>query len=169
MKLFREYIERRGYSWRTIRRAMERGDLPLAYTTKGGQWRFRRPRGASQDEIVRWLIFDGGNAKRRCSPQLRQWLNAVEIHFPHKQPKGDFPRRGEMKDLEVKGIAWAWLYDAQRWFRQMENKRPIDKMSKEELSAVLEAVWPVRDEIVAWERAYAQKIGAVSATPKPAA
>jgi hypothetical protein len=74
-----------------------------------------------------------------------------------------------MKELDVKGIAWAWLYDAQRWFRQMENKHPIDRMSKEELSAVLEAVWPVRDEIVAWERAYVEKVGAGNATVTPTA
>ena len=30
MKLLREYVERRGYHWRTIRRAMIAGEVPLA-------------------------------------------------------------------------------------------------------------------------------------------
>jgi hypothetical protein len=159
MQLFREYIERRGYSWRTIRRAMERGDLPLAYTTKGGQWRFRRPRGASRDEIVRWLIFDGGNAKRRCSPQLRQWLNAVEIHFPHKQPKDGGPRRGEIKPSVKDNISAAWVYDAVRWLKIMERQRPIESMTEDEIVAVLEAVRPVRDQIAALEAVFVKKAG----------
>jgi hypothetical protein len=158
MKLFREYVERRGYSWRTIRRAMERGDLPLAYTSKGGQWRFRRPRGASQDEIVRWLIFDGGNAKRRCSPQLRQWLNAVEIHFPHKQPEDGGPRRGEVADVAVTGLSAAWVHDAVRWLSMRERRRPLEDMTADEIVAVLEAVQPVRDQIVALEKTYAAKV-----------
>jgi len=158
MKLLREYVERRGYHWRTIRRAMIAGEVPLAYTTKGEQWRIRRPRGASKDELIRWLIFDGANTQRRCSPELRRWLDAVHKRFPIRQkPKGDQPRRGEISEVAVKGLTAAWVHDAVRFFNRMENQRPKDDMTADELRALLEAVRPVRDQIAVLEKVYVSK------------
>ena len=157
MKLLREYIERRGYHWRTIRRAMIAGEVPLAYTTKGGQWRFRRPRGASRDELIRWLYFGGGNAKRRCSPELRRWLDAVNDRFPVRQKDDGGPRRGEVPELTVKGLTAAWVHDAVRFFGSMENRRPKDSMTADELRELLEAVRPVRDQIAALETVFVSK------------
>jgi len=157
MKLLREYIERRGYHWRTIRRAMIAGEVPLAYTTKGGRWRFRRPRGASRDEMIRWLYFDGGNARRRCSPELRRWLDAVHDRFPVRQKDDGGPRRGEVPELTVKGLTGLWVHDAHRWFRHLEDQRPMEAMTVEQLKEVLEIVQPVRDQIVAWEKVFVSK------------
>ena len=159
MKLFREYVERRGYSWRTIRRAMERGDLPLAYTTKGGQWRFRRPQGASKEEIERCLCSGSISRQRRCSSQLRQWLNAVEIHFPHKSPKNDAPWPGEMKHSVKDRLSAAWVHDAVRWLNMRERNRPMETMTADEIVAVLEVVRPVRDQIAALEAVFVKKAG----------
>lgn len=157
MKLLRGYIERRGYHWRTIRRAMIAGDVPLAYTTKGGQWRFRRPRGTSNDELIRWLMMDGGNAKRRCSPELRRWLDAVHDRFPVRQKDDGGPRRGEVPEVAVTGLTAAWIHDAVRFFNKVETRRPKDSMTAEELRSLLEVVRPVRDQIAALETVFVSK------------
>jgi hypothetical protein len=74
---FIDHLKRLGYSWRTIRRHMARGGIPGAYRTKGGHWRIRRPRGAKDEDVKRWLVERIGGTNYNHSPSLMRWIDGT--------------------------------------------------------------------------------------------
>ena len=74
---FIDHLKRLGYSWRTIRRHLASGAIAGAYRTSGGHWRIRRPRGAKDADIKRWLVDRIGETNYNHSPSLMRWIDGT--------------------------------------------------------------------------------------------
>ena len=66
--------------------------------------------------------------------------------------EGDQPRQDEVPDLKVRDIAWSWVHDANRCFKQFREKLPPETMSAKQIVEALLIVKPVRDAIWAYEK-----------------
>jgi hypothetical protein len=82
----------------------------------------------------------------RASVQAQAQANAEIVG------DADAPKPNEVPDIEVRDIAWGWVYDATRCFRRLRNEIPPERATKEQAMKVLEVVKSVRDDIYAYEQ-----------------
>jgi hypothetical protein len=82
----------------------------------------------------------------RASVQQQAQANAEVVG------DSDAPKPNEVPDIEVRDIAWAWIYEATRCFRRLRDKMPPERATKEQAMKVLEVVKSVRDDIYAYEQ-----------------
>jgi len=93
------------------------------------------------------LYFPGWKMiEDRASVQQQAQANAEIVG------DSDAPKPNEVPDIEVRDIAWAWVYDATRCFRRLRDKIPPERATREQATKVLEVVKSVRDDIYAYEQ-----------------
>ena len=66
--------------------------------------------------------------------------------------EGDQPKQNEVADVSVKDIAWSWVHDANRCFKQFREKLPPESMTAQQIQDTLRVVKSVRDAIWAYEK-----------------
>jgi hypothetical protein len=66
--------------------------------------------------------------------------------------EGDQPKQNEVADVSVKDIAWSWVHDANRCFKQFREKLPPESMTAQQIQDTLRVVKSVRDAIYAYEK-----------------
>jgi hypothetical protein len=66
--------------------------------------------------------------------------------------EGDVPRKDEHEDIVLRGIVGSWVYDANRWFKQIKETVPPERATVEQAMRVLEVVQKVRADIYAYEQ-----------------
>ena len=62
------------------------------------------------------------------------------------------PRKDEHEDIMLRGIVGAWVYDANRWFKQIKETLPPERATIEQARRVLDVVQKVRADIYAYEQ-----------------
>jgi hypothetical protein len=156
---FKTYLAGICGSWKTACRYIDKGIIPNAYKTKGGQRRIRKPRGATDQDIARWLSsgwMHGTNYNH--SPALMRWIDEVReavVLRPARQPRPQKERRPAAKSkLSVSPIpkhAPLWVRDAVRCLAAFNQRKPLEQMNKNDLVTLLQIVRPIRDNIAAYE------------------
>lgn len=66
--------------------------------------------------------------------------------------EGDVPKKDEHEDIALRGIVGAWVYDANRWFKQIKESVPPERATLQQAKRVLEVVQKVRADIYAYEQ-----------------
>lgn len=74
---------------------------------------------------------------------IREGLSNQEEGGPTPQEHGE---------VSVRDIAAGWVYDARRWFSQVQHRLPPESMTQNQIVETLRIVKPVRDAIWAYEK-----------------
>jgi len=122
------------------------------------------------DAYHHWLRENIEMPKSAADKYIKHYQNPDQLWFPDykriedrasvqaqaeanaQNAQGDVPTRDEVPELAVRDIAWGWVYEATRCFRQLKDKFPPERATKEQAIKVLEVVKSVRDDIYAYEQ-----------------
>ena len=170
---FKTYLSRICGSWKTACRYIDKGIIPNAYKTNGGQRRIRKPRGATDQDIARWLSsgwMHGTNYNH--SPALMRWIDEVQeavVHRPARQPRPQKERgpatKSKLSMSPIPKDAPLWVRDAVRCLTAFKQRKPLEQMKKNDLVTLLQIVRPIRDNIAAYE----DRLAALTPAPTPPA